>query len=267
MTNENNQISLLQSQNEVAVMAYSEREGLNGTLSIKADKYLLRNTVKAYILKAYIAHLRTIEVDDLTYFTDEVTAEILRAYKSITVEEIGLALHKGAMGEYEKVYSLSVAFFISSIRNYMNSEARVEAAKKYLSSTQLLLPTNKKSPEQIAADRKEIMLKSFEHYKLKKYYEDHGNYVFDCLAYYGVLNFTDEDKSDFYKKGKQKVVNKLSGRSKSMDERNENRRMLEEVKKFPDHYLIFIEMKKIALNKFYADLSEMDTELKDLIQA
>lgn len=257
-----------QNSNAVVPMAKNELDAMYGVIAKDADPILLRNTIKVAVVKAYVANSRAFEKADVTILINDLRDEILRVFPGIRLGAIGLAIHKGAMGEYEKVYSLSLAFFVQCLRAYMSSDAQAIAGKKFLQeNTQLLLPAYSPSKEEIENNRKVTVLKAFEDFKKDGHYNDFGNYVFESLALYGVINFEEDDKEEIWKNAKSRVVNKLLLPTTSIDRRNENSRVLSEIKATHQHPYIYMEAKKIALAKFFIQLIEMETELSDLIEA
>lgn len=250
-------------------MANNEFEGISGDIvAIDADPAVLRLTVKVAVLKAYIHTQRKATASELKLLIDDLKAEILRVFPRIRLGEIGLAIHKVAMGEFEKVYNLSMAFMVAGIRWYMQSEARAEAGRKLLaSSSQLLLEAPKPSPEDLEKMHIQNVKKAFDNFKKNGYVQDHGNYIFNVLCNMGVVNFTEEDKIEFWKNAKQNVFKYYSRPTIDIDRAKENRQIIEALKANREHTLFWVEAKKIALNKFFHDMVEMDTDISDLINA
>lgn len=266
----NQQITILQkAQIAVVPMANNEFEGLQGTRASKAPEVDLRNTIKVAVIKAHIGLKRSFEKLEIRFVIDQLKDEILRLWPGIRLEEIQLAIHRGAMGNNGKVYALSLAFFVECIRTYMNSDKRLEAGKRLLSksSTVLLTETTKPTEAEIQKKALEIIMSAFEFYKENGFYRDYGNYVFNSLAKYGVINLSEQDKIAIWKEARYAVSNNfINPTETSIDKRYENMRNYQDVKNNPEHPLIYVEAKKMALNFFFADLRKMETELSDLIE-
>lgn len=264
------QLSLLGDEGKIlpVPMAKNEAEGIQGVMAKDADPVVLRLTVKVAVVKAHINTGRSFTKNEMSVLINSLVEEVIRAYGTIRLGEIGLAIHKAAMGEYEKVYSLSLAFFVQSIRTYMSSDKRLHEGKLLMAkAAAFALPAHIPSPEELEANKKEIVINAFERFKKAKVYQDHGNYIFDALANYGVVNFTEEDKNLLWKQARTNVFRYYTRPTNSIDERNERKRVLKELQENKLHSYFWVEVKKIALNKFFADLVEVDTELSELIEA
>lgn len=263
------QIALVEkAQSKIAPMANNELEGLKGTKVSLSAQEDIRNAIKVAVIKAHIALKRSFEKIEIRFVIDQLKDEIIRSFPAIRLEEIQLAIHKGAIGEYDKVYNLSLAFFVHCIRSYMNSDARVLAGKKYLEqSAKLELPPHIPTKEEIEKTKINMMLNAFDIFKLKGHYKDYGNYIFNSLVSFGVVNISEADKIEIWKSARTKVINELSNPYEtSIDKRNENSKNLKLVLENKEHELIYVEAKKIALNHFFREVKEMDVDLKDLIK-
>lgn len=259
------QIQISDGQNSF-VPAKNEKDGLKGVPSNKSNINQLRNVIKMAVARAYKSTGKPLDKQDGTFIIDELKEEILRVFPGIRIEEIGLAIHKGAMGEFGIVYNLSLAAFVGFIRSYMASTERIEAAKKYIKQLDFVEIKNKPTEEEISKSKKQIAINAFSQFKEKGFYNDHGNYVFESLVDFGAVNLTEEQKEKIWLKAKSKVINTVSAPSRTIDERNENQRILKEISEKKEHTLIYIEAKKIALQKLFSELKDMDVELSDLIE-
>ncbi|MDR3551263.1 MAG: hypothetical protein P4L31_07660 [Candidatus Babeliales bacterium] len=258
------QLEIIKNDNSISI-AKNEADGMNGTMALNANHNSLRNCIKINIIKSFMSNSRELAKETLTFLVDELKSEILRSYPAIRLEEICLAIHKGSIGDYGQVYNLSLNAFVGFIREYMNSEARLTASKDFL-KIDTEKPQNKPSADELAKANKQNVLNAFDAYKSHGFYNDYGNYIFDQLANYGILNFTEDDKVKIWKKAKRNVFNSFQKIALTIDQRNERARRLKELKENPDHTLFYIEAKKIALIHFFAELVLMDTELTDLIE-
>lgn len=263
------QIELVEkTQSKVVPMANNELEGLKGSRVSVSTHEDIRNAIKVAVIKAHIALKRSFEKIEIRFVIDQLKDEVIRSFPAIRLEEIQLAIHKGTMGEYDKVYNLSLAFFVHCIRSYMNSDARILAGKKYLEqSTKFELPQHIPTKEEVEKTKVQMVLNAFEVFKSKGHYKDYGNYIFNSLVTFGVVNISENDKIYIWKSARTKVINALSNPYEtSIDKRNENAKNLKDVLENKEHELIYVEAKKIALNKFFGDLVLMETEITDLIE-
>lgn len=266
MSDTNKQLAIIQSDEiKGVVIANNERDGVKGVMASTANQNTLRFTIKAAVAKAFIATGKEFDKDILIFIIDELKAEILRSYPTIRLEEIGLAIHKGSVGDYGQIYNLSLNAFVGFIRTYMNSEARTIATKEFL-KIDLEKPQNKPSDEEIEKGRRQSILDAFEKYKRTGTYKDYGNYIYNILANYGILNFTEDDKKVIWKSGKARVFNDLQAKAfRGGFEAHEAHLKIQEVKDDPEHILFYIEAKKIAICMFFEELVKMETELSDLL--
>lgn len=266
--NTNDQLALIHNETLPAPMARNEQEGLKGILAKDANHLALRNTIKIAVTKAFISLGKTASKEDLTFIVNELHTEILRSFAGIRLEEIGLAIHKLAMGEIipiEKIFILSLSVFVTAIRTYLHSESRIQAVKTHF-STLLLEEKTKPSEEEIAKMTKQNVLNAYDFYKKNGYYNDYGNSIFHSLVDYGgIVVFTDDQKKDIWKQARHNIFKQLTSQSRSMDERAERKRTLKETQADKDHPLFYTEAKKIALNLIFKDMNEMEMDIEDMI--
>jgi len=269
MEEENNdQLSLIKNETLPAPVARNESEGLQGIVARDAHHLALRNTVKVAVMKAYLSLGKTATKEDLTFLINELHSEILRVFPGIRLEEVGLAIHKTAMGEFipiDKIYIPSLSVFVTGIRMYMVSEQRINAAKSYMSGL-LLEEKTKPTDKEIAKMKRQNVLNAYEFYKQHGYYNDYGNAIFDCLVEYGgIIDLDEEKKNQIWKGARSNVFKSLTSSSRTMDERAEKRKKLVEIKADKHHSMFYTEAKKIALNVVFKELAEMKMDLKDMI--
>jgi hypothetical protein len=269
MTDENNQLILIDEAKNLPVpMARNESEGLNGKRANEADHKVLRNVVKVAVARAFLTLGKQVSKNDATFIVDGLHAEILRSFPGIRLEEILLAVHKLSMGEFisiDKIYTLSLSVFVSGIRSYMNSEERANAAKLYSRSVLQLEQTLKPSPEEFEKMRKQNTLNAYEFYKKNSFYNDYGNAILNHLYEVGLVNFTDEQAIELLKAARKKVFAYYTSPSRSIDERNEKRRIVEELKVNREHPLFQTEAKKLALNMLFKEMVALEVDLSDML--
>jgi hypothetical protein len=119
MEEENSQLALIKNETLPAPIARNEVEGLAGTIAKNANHLALRNTIKVAVVKAFLSLGKQSAKEDLTFLINELHAEVLRVFPGIRLEEIGLAIHKTAMGEFipiDKIYIPSLSLFVTGIR-------------------------------------------------------------------------------------------------------------------------------------------------------
>lgn len=267
MKEDNTQVSLIKNEIEDApAMAVSEKEGVKGIMANTANPNTLRNCIKIAVTRAFFANSKDIVTNQLTFIIDEIKAEILRSYPTIRLEEIGLAIHKGSVGDYGQIYSLSLNTFVGFIRTYMTSEARVIATKEFL-KIDFDKPENKPSQEEIEKGRRQNILDAFEKFKRTGTYKDYGNYIYSLLVKYGVLNFTDADKKTIWETAKANVYNGIHAQGfRGGFKAHEAVAKLKAIQDNPEHIYFYIEAKKIAICMFFKELVNMETELADLLE-
>lgn len=115
-------------------------------------------------------------------------------WKTLTLDELKLAANRGIRGMYGEIIGVSVASLSKMFNGYMNEPKRHEA-KKALHETMEVLP--ERDEKQIIADRIAIVLNAFEKYKEQGFYDDLGNYVYDCLKTAGIIKYTGKEVGEF----------------------------------------------------------------------
>lgn len=265
MQETNQQLQLLKNETLPAPIAKNEFDGLQGTISKQANPNALRNTIKVAVLKAFVSHGKAASKEDLTFIINELHTEILRAYSGIRLDEIGLAIHKGAMGEYDKIYNLSLSTFVGFIRSYMQSPERANAAKLYFQSKLLLNTPNRPSDEELGKMKKQNALNAYEFYRVNKYYNDYGNAIIHYLHDQGLVNFTDEQAIEIIKQARSAVFKYYTSPSRSTEERNHKARIVKELRENKEHEFFNTEAKKIGLNFVFKEMVDVGFDLSEAL--
>lgn len=263
----NEQLELIRNETLPVPIASTEIEGLSGTRAKDANETSLRNTVKVSVLKALVSVGQAMPKNEVTFIVDGLRSEILRVFPGIRLEEIGLAIHKTAMGEFGKIFKLTLAVFVSGMRDYMNSESRSKAAKLYMQSTLQLTATTKPTDQEIEKVVKQNCLKAYERFKKYGGVNDYGNVIFDRLVDLGVItSFTQKQVDEFWKQARKNVFSYWRRPTMgSIDRRNEANKILEELVKYPTHYFFCYEAKNLALNAAFTEMVKAKINLSELL--
>lgn len=263
------QLSILPNSNLPVLRAYNEKEGVKGVMALNAEKSQLRITIEASLAKAFVATHKDIEEDDFPMLIDEVMSEVLRAYASIRLEEIALAIHKGAIGDYGIVYNLSLNTIVGWLRTYISSEARLLALKESNKGVLLLGERTKPTEEEQEQVRLIIMLGAWERFLKTEKYNDFNNIIFNLLCDRDIINnqtFTQAEQDKIWKDAKAVLRAKFTRVARTADERFENKRKLKEINEHPTHPLIDAEARQLGLIHFFRRCKEQAIDVGVLIK-
>lgn len=178
-------------------------------------------------------------------------------FKTLTLEDLSLAGHRGAMGFYGEFFGVSAVTILKWFNNFLVDPKRHDAKR-------LLLPVEPKQIERTLSDkdRKELVLTAFEKFKNAGHYEDWGNLVYNFLEAKELITYSNARKAEIKETVMQIELERLSA-PVSLDEKRtfdrEKNALLE------GRTDLKSKCKRYALNIYFSELTEMRQELTDLL--
>lgn len=223
--------------------------------------------------------------DKLKHTFRNISEEVRKAVPNIRILEIPIAIHQGVLGEYGDFYGLSIVTVVRFIKQHYNSLKRAEIANS-IKPQEIEQP--KPTKEEMDKLAKHHLLESFERFKSVGDIGYSAVYLYRYLNEdFKVISFTNEVKWKIYYRAILGIKNQRdTGTIKTVINnipKKDFDLLNEFLKEYPDEIecakkvaftikkkelLIAIknESERLALIRFYSDLVEMETELKDLIE-
>lgn len=190
--------------------------------------------------------------------------DIRNKFPLLGIKEISIAIESGVRGKYGEVFGVAPKDIYNWISSYSLSVARIENHEKWVNENNKPIEI---SDEQKADVYWIVLIKAFESFKQNNgFYNDLGNAVYNLLDANNKINFSKEQKLEF----KAQAISNLKSQYNPIKhvgniiKMNESKAILTEILSDDKNSRIISEAKKIALNKFFADLFEMDIEIEDL---
>ncbi|WP_313266537.1 hypothetical protein [Sphingobacterium sp.] len=219
-----------------------------------------------------------------SHLLDGIALEIKRSVPNIRLAEIPIAINKGILGDYGDFLGLSIVTVIKFLKCHYTSWKRAEIAKQLpTEEPEKQIPTKE---EQLDLARHHL-LDSFERFKTIRDIGYSAVYLYRYLNEdFKVISFTNEVKWKIYYRAILGIKNQRdTGTIKTVINnipKKDFELLNEFLKEYPDEIecakkvaftikkkelLIAIknESERLALIRFYNDLVEMETELKDIL--
>lgn len=218
-----------------------------------------------------------------SHLMDGIALEIKRAVPNIRLLEIPIAINKGILGEYGDFLGLSIVTVIKFLKAHYTSAKRAEIAKQ-VSHKEEEKPIP--SIEEQKALAKFHLIEGFERYKETKKIPFSAVYLYRFLSkHFNLVQYSNEAKYEMYyeailkiKKEKEhdlninsrmsnrKDVDFLNGFLDTIPDKIEcAKAVLKAVQEKELRYMLKNESERIALKKYFDNLIEMETEIKDLL--
>lgn len=226
----------------------------------------LESSISDLLYKIYYYLGYKINDEEMTLMAATVMQDMLIYFRWQTLEEIRLAFEKGSQGEYGEFIGLNAARFNSWMRHFLSDRKRTDALAKELR----LKEVEKKEPtkEELFAQSKAFALAAFEKFKADGSYNDIGNPVYEFLDSIQLIPFSVERKKEMFELAKEKIKAKANpAYAVNQAERTSFTAILESIEANGKDVQerIKVEARKIALNTYFSELVEMDTNLMDLM--
>jgi hypothetical protein len=242
------------------------KSALKSTLVKSAVAYEIDGAVSVAIDKAiFYLGLKTPNEDrDMIKIT--VIDDAKRHFTNLTIAEIGIAIENGSKGLYGEVKGLAPKDAFNWLTAYSISQLRKDQVAE-------LAKQNEATPEPTDEQKAQMawnnLLKAWACFKEQGSYNDFGNAVYKTLVDNGKINFSDEQKADFYRLAKADLMKQYNpvqyvGNVVKM---NECKSIIAEIINGGDENTrVKVNAKKLALNHFFVELKEMDIEIADLFE-
>ena len=218
-----------------------------------------------------------------SHLIDGIALEIKRAVPNIRLLEIPIAINKGVLGEYGDFLGLSIVTVIKFLKAHYTSAKRAEIAKQ-VSHKEEEKPIP--SIEEQKALAKVHLIEGFERYKETKKIPFSAVYLYRFLSeHFKLVEYPNEVKFEMYY---QSILNIKREKEQDLDinSRMSNRKDIDFLNGFLDtipdkiecakavlkavqekelRYMLKNESERIALKRYFDNLIEMETEIKDLL--
>lgn len=218
-----------------------------------------------------------------SHLTDGLATEIKRAVPNIRLLEIPIAINKGVLGEYGDFIGLSIVTVIKFLKSHYTSAKRAEIAKQ-VSHKEEERPIP--SIEEQKALAKVHLIDGFEKYKETKNIPLSAVYLYRFLSehfklveypkevkfemyYHAILNIKRDKEQDLdinTRMSNRKDIDFLNGYLNTIADKIEcAKSVLNGVQDKELRYLLKNESERVALRRYFDNLIEMETEIKDLL--
>lgn len=218
-----------------------------------------------------------------SHLMDGIALEIKRAVPNIRLLEIPIAINKGVLGEYGDFLGLSIVSVIKFLKTHYMSAKRAEIAKQ-VSHKEEEKPIP--SIEEQKALAKVHLIEGFERYKETKKIPFSAVYLYRFLSkHFNLVEYSNEVKFEMYYEAILKIKNEKE-HDLDINSRISNRKDIDFLNGFLDtipdkiecakavlkavqekelRYMLKNESERIALKRYFDNLIEMETEIKDLL--
>lgn len=218
-----------------------------------------------------------------SHLMDGIALEIKRAVPNIRLLEIPIAINKGVLGEYGDFLGLSIVTVIKFLKAHYTSAKRAEIAKQ-VSHKEEEKPIP--SIEEQKALAKVHLIEGFEGYKESKKIPFSAVYLYRFLSehfklveypnevkfemyYQSILNIKREKEQDLdinSRMSNRKDIDFLNGFLETIPDKIEcAKSVLKAVQQKELRYMLKNESERIALKRYFDNLIDMETEIKDLL--
>lgn len=218
-----------------------------------------------------------------SHLMEGIATEIKRSVPNIRLAEIPIAINKGVLGDYGEFLGLSIVTVIKFLKSHYESGKRAEIAKQLQhKEEEKPIPTI----EEQKALAKIHLVEGFDKYKSTKQIPFSAVYLYRFLSeHFGLVNYSNDLKFEMYYQAIKSVIHEKE-HDLDLNARMANRKDIDFLKPFIKTYSDKIECAKkvlkevqekelrfqlkneserIALKRYFDNLIEMETEIKDLL--
>lgn len=223
--------------------------------------------------------------DKLTHLMTGISTEIKKSVPNLRLSEIPIAINDGVLGLYGDFIGLSIVSVIKFLKSHYESLKRAELAKQIKPKEEAKQPPTLEEQKIIA---KQHLIDEFEKFKTTKTIPLSGVYLYRFLSeHFGLVSFSNELKYRMYYEASKVIVKGLKDEIiANPNSRLSNSKKIGEIENLysieddPIKCAIAIhkglqneelkiqirnESERIALKRYFNDLIEMETEIKDLL--
>lgn len=225
--------------------------------SNKVFNYLNLLVVKVYA----IAGQAKPEIMDQNFMVTELHKDVITRFKSLTLQEVDIALTNGVKGDYGEYFGLNVKSFNKFLNAYTFSEERgraIEAGRNRIDSSKQITAKGSITKEENERISIENTLYTFNEYKQTKECFDPGNCVYDFLDRRNLISFSSTEKWGFMEEAKKQREREIKFLGKTM--------LISDVmEKQQEDGIVVAYAKKIALKRYFGDLVKSGVELQTIL--
>lgn len=207
-----------------------------------------------------------VESEDQLLMSTRLTKNYLMKYfTTLTIQEVRLVCINGIGGFYGDVSTIAPASIAKWLNKFVASSDREKANKETRKSLPMKTDFTVEEKKRLVH---EGALKSFEEFKEKKYIYDSGNVTYNYLKSRGIINFTKERTDKMYLEAKAELISakkQSRGSVKEFSIIGDINRAISDLEGGKRKEEILIEAKRKALNIFFAELVETETDLTELL--
>lgn len=207
--------------------------------------------------------------DEIKAIIGALLTDVKMFWKTLTLDELKLAANRGIRGLYGEIIGVSVASLSKCFNSYMGDLQR-QSAKKLLADANMIDTKPQPSEEEIKNTRIEIILNAFEKYQKTGFYDDLGNYVYDCLKTAKVISYTGKEVNEFIVTAISNLVSRKQSALMDCADLSEGRKMKRDIEYLSGEEVVVTpeikaEAKRIMLFARFDEMIFEEVDLKSLL--
>jgi hypothetical protein len=239
--------------NEIALI----QNNLTGLRIREHDEATIKSSIAILVQKMFLIAGQTPDKKDITIICKEITADLQKRYKGMTLNEVDYALNAGVRGEYGEYFGINVVSINKWLRAYYNSDERKEAQRSKI-FPEFELSEHEMTQEEIESVRKQATLYAWNRFKMYGLCDDCGNVAYNFLDKKGLIPFTVEEKKEMYVEAQKTIVQRAKNYASNVYQ-------LEQMLEKNRAEAVKMKAKHIALNAYFARLKAGKRDLTELI--
>jgi hypothetical protein len=203
---------------------YLEKHVKQAIQSIKISEVSdedLFNSVKEAVAKCYADTLFKLEKEEAEYSIRELCKIIREKYFYYGISEIRVCFRNGVMKKYGDYFGLSLVTFVNFLEKYSEERREIKATIK---EPERLLPAR-----ELKVDDKEYFDFIYNTWLNKGICMDYGNVLYRKLETEGTINYTAEEKWEFWEMAKAQIEHENSQKCVVLSDYREMQKTLEKL--------------------------------------
>lgn len=240
------------------------KSALTAPLVRSAIPYEIDGAVSVAIDRALFYLGSKMPIEDRDMVKVAVIDDAKRHFPNLTIAEIGVAIDNGVKGMYGKVVGLAPKDVFDWLTAYSISEQRKNQASQLAKEGE---PKPEPTDEEKATLYWNNLVNAWLTFKKDGCYNDHGNSVYNTLLANGKINYSDGQMADFMRIAKADLIKEYNPLKHvgNVVKVNEFKAIIAEITSGgDDNTRVKVAARKLALNHFFGELLEMETEITDL---
>lgn len=236
------------------------KKALQSARIMEEKPNVIHNFLVGLITKVHVIAGQAIEDEDLLKFTvSELQKDISTRFKSLTLQEVEIALINGVKGDYGEYYGLNIKSFNKFLNDYSFSNERVRAieeTRNRIDGSKQIEAKGTITHEEIQRTAYENALALFDIYKQTKECPDHGNVVYNYLDKLGLIKFSSMEKWEMVNEAKKE---------RERDRKEKSVTIVNIIEQQQECGIVVVYAKRIALRRYFGSLLTAGTELKTIL--